>query len=486
MASSKKFFRFLATTILFMSFLSGLASCLGLKEIKERGYIKVSTNAEFDPFEYREGEEFVGIDIEIAKKIAEYLGVKIKLNDVSFDALTLELNNHSCDFAIAAMSYSEDRAKSVDFSEPYYTSRQVILVLNSSDIKFPEDIKNKKIGVSIGTTGDIYCSENYPGASVTRYNKITEAASELRSGEIDAIVVDEVTARRIVNILGNSAKILEESLFEDSYRVAVSKGNQELLNEINLILGSMTEKNEVTQIVDKYLSISDSVEQSLSSQIYNNLINKQRYKIILQGLATTLKITFVALMIGILLGAGVALVSVSRTSNIFLKIIKLVAKFYVLVIRGTPVVIQLFVIHYLILSSPGISKVAVAMITFGINSGAYVSEIVRSGILSIDGGQYEAGRCLGLSERMTMRKIILPQAFKNILPTLMNEFIQLIKETSVAGFIGVVDLSRAGDIIKSSTYQPLVPLLSVAIIYFVIVSILTLLLTIMERRIQNN
>ena len=132
------------------------------------------------------------------------------------------------------------------------------------------------------------------------------------------------------------------------------------------------------------------------------------------------------------------------------------------------------------------NKVAVAMMTFGINSGAYVSEIIRAGINAVDPGQYEAGRCLGLSERLTMSKIILPQAFRNILPTLMNEFIQLIKETSVAGFIGVVDLSRAGDIIRSNTYQPLVPLLSVAIIYFVLVSVLTLLLGSMERKFKTN
>ena len=126
----------------------------------------------------------------------------------------------------------------------------------------------------------------------------------------------------------------------------------------------------------------------------------------------------------------------------------------------------------------------IAMITFGINSGAYVSEIIRSGILSIDEGQYEAGRCLGLSHETTMRKIILPQAFRNVLPTLFSEFIQLIKETSVAGFVGIMDLSRAGDTIRNYTYQPIVPLLSVAAIYFVLVSFLTYLLSVVERRMK--
>ena len=180
----------------------------------------------------------------------------------------------------------------------------------------------------------------------------------------------------------------------------------------------------------------------------------------------------------------VSLTRVSKKNTIFSKILKFIANSYVLLIRGTPVVVQLFVICYIILAWTGLPKMIVAMITFGINSGAYVSEIIRSGILSIDNGQYEAGRCLGLSHETTMSKIILPQAFRNILPTLFSEFIQLIKETSVAGFIGIMDLSKAGDMIRNYTYQPIVPLLTVAAIYFILVSVLTYLLSVFERRIK--
>jgi His/Glu/Gln/Arg/opine family amino acid ABC transporter permease subunit len=207
---------------------------------------------------------------------------------------------------------------------------------------------------------------------------------------------------------------------------------------------------------------------------------------ILEGLFTTFKITAVALLMGILIGTLVAAIKVSYSKNVLIKILKVIANIYLTVVRGTPLVVQLFVIYYLIFSSTGLHKTLIAMIAFGINSGAYVAEVIRAGVNSVDSGQYEAGRSLGLGERATMTKIILPQALRNVLPTLVNEFIQLIKETSVAGFIGVMDLSKAGDIIRSQTYEPLVPLMTVAVIYLVVVMITTLLMSILERKLKKS
>ena len=483
----KKIFLRLLITVLFLGlFAYGSSYSVTVDQIKQRGYLKVSTNAEFPPFEFREGEQILGIDIDIAKQIAKRLGVELKVNDVSFDSLILELSNGNCDFSIAGMSKSEEKSKSVDFSDPYYVAKQLILVAKNSEIASAKDLNDKKIGVQLGTTGDIYVSENYKTSKIVRYNKISDASSDILSGALDAIVVDDLPAQKLSGMLKNSVKVLDTPLFEESYRIAVAKGESEILNQVNIILKDMLQSGEIDKIVQKYVSSLEENDTSLKSQIYNNLISKQRYITIFQGLATTLEITCVALIIGIILGVAVALVGATRSESAIVKILKFIAKVYVLVIRGTPVVIQLFVSYYIIFSSSGMSKILVAMMTFGINSGAYVSEIIRSGINAVDWGQYEAGRCLGLSERLTMSKIILPQAFRNILPTLMNEFIQLIKETSVAGFIGVMDLSRAGDIIRSNTYQPLVPFMSVAIIYFVLVSVLTLFLGFMERRFKTN
>lgn len=457
-----------------------------IDEIKERGNIRVSTNAEFEPFEYKDGDKLVGVDVDIAKKIAEGLGVDLSINDTSFDAVTLELANRNCDFAIAAMSYSEDKAANVDFSDVYYFAKQAILVPNASDIAKGDDLHNKKIGVAMGFTGDGYCTENFPDSEIFRYNKCSDAVADLISGRLDAVVVDEAPAKKLIRLSNDKVKMLDDYLFTEGYRIAVPKGENELLDYINLEIKQMKDSKEIDKIVNKYVTSTITPSVDIVAQFYNNLKYKNRYKMILEGLFTTFKITAVALLLGILIGLLISVVKVSRNKSIFMKILKLIANIYLTIIRGTPVVVQLFVIYYLVFASTGLSKIVVAMIAFGINSGAYVAEHIRSGINSVDIGQYEAGRSLGLGERATMTKIILPQAFKNVLPTLVNEFIQLIKETSVAGFIGVMDLSRAGDIIRSQTYEPVVPLMTVAVTYLVIVMITTLFMSGLERKLKKS
>ena len=457
-----------------------------LSKIQQSSEIKIATNAEFEPFEYKDGDKIVGIDIDIAKKIAESLNAQTKINDVSFDAVTLELNSGNCDFAIAAMSYSSDKAQNVDFSDVYYYSKQAIIVPNNSNIKSSSDLDGKRIGVAMGFTGDIYCTENFKNAKIERYNKSSDAVLDLINNRLDAVVVDDAPAKKLISLSNNKVKMLDEYLFEEGYRIAVPKGETELLEHINSVLKSLKDSKEIDKIVDKYITDSYSPSIDLIAQIYNNLKERDRYKMIINGLLTTLEITAVALLIGIFIGILISAVKVSHKENFVIKILKAIADLYLTIIRGTPVVVQLFVMYYLIFSSTGLSKIFVAMIAFGVNSGAYVAEIIRSGILSIDIGQYEAGRSLGLSESLTMRKIIMPQALKNVLPTLVNEFIQLIKETSVAGFIGVMDLSRAGDIIRSQTYEPLVPLSTVAILYLITVIATTFFMSFIERKLRVN
>lgn len=227
---------------------------------------------------------------------------------------------------------------------------------------------------------------------------------------------------------------------------------------------------------------------SLSEHLYEDFIEHQRYMYIVNGLGNTLRITAVAVLIGIVLGALSAIVRVSYANQtrkgIGLRILNFIVGIYLTVIRGTPTVVQLMIMSFVIWTSG--DPIAVAMVSFGINSGAYIAEIVRSGIQSIDRGQMEAGRSLGLSYNQTMRKIILPQAFKNCAPALFNEFIVLIKETSVAGYVGIQDLTKGGDIIRSITYDPFPPLLVVAAIYLFFVVILTQVLHVIERRLAQS
>ena len=217
-----------------------------------------------------------------------------------------------------------------------------------------------------------------------------------------------------------------------------------------------------------------------------NFIENSRYEFIFTGLKNTLLITLFAVIIGIVLGFMIAIVRSTHDRTGKMKFLNAVCKAYITVIRGTPAMIQLLIMYYVIFVTydPGI--MVTAIIAFGLNSAAYVAEIVRSGIMSIDEGQFEAGRSLGLNYRQTMILIILPQAFKNVLPALANEFIVLMKETSISGYIGLTDLTRGGDIIRSQTYEALLPLLAVAAIYLILVVFLTHLVSKLERRLRNS
>ena len=226
--------------------------------------------------------------------------------------------------------------------------------------------------------------------------------------------------------------------------------------------------------------------QDLQSKFINNFIAEDRWKYLTDGLAVTLQITLCAVILGIVLGFLVAIVRSTHDRTGKLKILNALCNLYLTVIRGTPVVVQLLIIYFVIFGSTTISKVVVAVLAFGINSGAYVAEIFRSGIMSIDNGQFEAGRSLGFNYRQTMIYIVMPQAFKNVLPALGNEFISLLKETSVSGYIALQDLTKGGDIIRSRTYDAFMPLIAVALIYLIVVLIFSKLVSLLERRLRNS
>lgn len=226
--------------------------------------------------------------------------------------------------------------------------------------------------------------------------------------------------------------------------------------------------------------------QTLQDKFYGNFIEDNRWEYILDGLGVTLQVTFFAVIIGIVIGFLIAIIRSTYDKTGKLNILNFICKIYLTVIRGTPVVVQLLIIYFVIFGSADISKVLVAIMAFGFNSGAYVAEIFRSGIMSIDNGQFEAGRSLGFNYVQTMIHIIMPQAFKNVLPALGNEFIVLLKETSVSGYIALQDLTKGGDIIRSRTYDAFMPLIAVALIYLVMVMIFTKLVNMLERRLRNS
>ena len=228
-----------------------------------------------------------------------------------------------------------------------------------------------------------------------------------------------------------------------------------------------------------------------------NFIEDGRWKWLLEGLGNTLIITFFALLIGLAIGIIVAAVRSTHDKNresmamhkgigyYLLKLANGICHVYLTVFRGTPIVVQLLIMYFIVFATSR-DSLTIAIIAFGINSGAYVAEILRGGIMSIDNGQFEAGRSLGFNYPQTMYHIIIPQVFKNVLPTLCNEFIVLLKETSVAGYVGIVDLTKAGDLIRGRTFSAFMPLIAVALIYLVMVIILSALVGVLERRLRRS
>lgn len=220
----------------------------------------------------------------------------------------------------------------------------------------------------------------------------------------------------------------------------------------------------------------------IKSDFYNSIIYDDRYLYILEGVKNTIIMALFAVIIGILLGLVIALIRNNYDNNKKLPILNQIAELYVTIIRGTPVLLQLMIIYYIIFAAVDINIILVGVIAFGLNSSAYVSEIIRAGISSIDKGQMDGGRALGLTYKETMRMIILPQAIKNVMPALGNEFITLLKETSVAGYIGIIELTKAGDIISSRTYNYFFPLIITAIIYLIMTLGLSKIISKFEKR----
>lgn len=465
-----------------------------------------------------------------------------------------------------------------------------------------EDLEGKRIGVQIGTTGDIYVSDyegDDAGTTIERYNKGNDAAQALSQGKIDAVVIDEEPAKAFAAV-NPELIILEEEFANEDYAICIGKDKGELKQKINDALAQLGkdgtlesikknyvgeddekgkfpyEKKEVQRgngklivatnaafkpyeyydngvmtgfdidmmqaicdvlgmelkmedmefdsiinavqsgkadvgasgmtitedrlknidFTDSYVSAKQVIlvknpnaEQKSASfleKFHQNFIQDQRWTYLTTGMRNSLVITIVSALMGILIGFAVAIIRSSHDQNGGFVIANALCRIYLTIIRGTPVMVQLLIIYYVIFASVNVNKVVAAILAFGINSGAYVAEIIRSGIMSIDKGQFEAGRSLGLGYACTMVHIILPQVFKNVLPTLANEVIVLIKETSISGYIGLTDLTKGGDIIRSITYEPMMPLLAVACIYLVVVVVLTAGVSKLERRLANN
>ncbi len=500
--------KILALALCLLACLSLLAGCTQsegktVSSIKQAGELVVATSPDFPPFENIENGEITGIEIEIAQLICDELGVDLRLESMDFDSVLLGVQAGKYDCGIAGISVDEDRQKNMLFTNPYCLAAQSIIVPAGSEIDSKADLTDRTIAVQTGTTAEKYCMAN--GYNILAYINNADAQTALTTGKVDAWVIDDLTGYDMVGTYNetNESKlvILSEAMTSEPYAFAFSFGSEELVESINKIMNDLVTDGTVAAIFAKYdapytqpdiiLTQGEQFIDDLTApfqkwlnKLHETFIEENRYQMLLDGLGNTFVITLGALVVGVIIGTVIAIGKYFSEGVKALKPVEFICDLYVTVIRGVPVVVLLLIFYYVILASA--NEIAVGIITFGINSGAYMAELIRSGINAVDKGQMEAGRSLGMSKMQTMSKIILPQAVRYILPAIGNELIALLKETSVAGYIAVVDLTRAGNLIRNNTFDAINPLLVVALTYLVIVIALTQILGAIERRLAKN
>lgn len=488
--------RFLLITMISLLGIGILSGC----SIKKHKKIVVGTNAEFPPFEYINDEgDPDGFDVALMYAIGDEMGYDIEFRNMEFKSLLGSIQTGGIDAAIAGMTITEDRKQSVNFTTPYYSATQCIILPIDSEITCISELNGKRIAVQEGTTGDLLVTPGEENLLITdsdtkvmRFKKGTDAVLELKNGGVDAVVIDSSPAQKFVGLSPEQLKcVANEETDPEEYGIAVSKDREEIVDVLNEGLQRVKDNGTYDELIAEYFDIENDTGRKKSDNWVSNLgytfqyvfIDNNGYKLLLKGIGITLLISILAILLGVTLGFLLALMKLSEVSRGKKTILSRIAGAYIDIIRGTPVMVQLLIMYMIIFQNKW--GIVAAVFTFGINSGAYVAEIIRAGILAVDKGQMEGGRSLGFTYGQSMRYIIMPQAIKNILPALCNEFIALIKETSIVGYVAIQDLTKAADFIISRTYETFMPLIMIAIIYYVMIKILSKVFGKFERRLRK-
>lgn len=448
------------------------------EKIKERGELRVGLSADYAPMEFEHTvngkTEYAGVDIDLAKKIAKDNNLKLKIVNMSFDSLLGALKTGKIDIIISGMTSTPERKKQVDFSDSYMMTKNIMLVKKDkvNDYKDIKDFNNKKVGAQKGTEQEKIAQTEIENASITSLSRLPDVILALKSGKVEGVVVEKPVAEAYLKQnpkLGIfNVKFNEE---EKDTVIAVPKDSPKLLSQINKTIKEVKDKG----LIDKYMTNAANAMNDDSGFI-------SKYgSFFLKGIKITILISLIGVALGSILGAFVALMKLSK-----IKIISWIASIYIEILRGTPMLVQVFIVFFGITAALGldISALVCGTIALVINSSAYIAEIIRAGINAVDKGQMEAARSLGLNYRQTMKSVIMPQAIKNILPALGNEFVTLIKESSIVSTIGVGEIMFNAQVVQGISFDPFTPLLVAAALYFVLTFVLTRIMNMIEGRLN--
>ncbi|MEW6493364.1 MAG: ABC transporter permease subunit [Cyanobacteriota bacterium] len=461
--------------ILSLSFLLILCvSVFSASFIHAQETFKVATEPAFPPFESQaQGGELEGFDIDLMRAVGKAAGFEVDFVSLPFDGIIPALQANTVDAAISAITINAERSKTVSFSRPYFTAGLAIAIkADNNDITSLESLKNKKIAVQIGTTG-AQEAKKIPGAQIRTFDSAPLALQELLNGNVDAVINDAPVTLYAINSNNlKGLKVIDQLLTEEYYGIATAK-NSPRLAAINQGLTTILNNGTYEQIYQKWfnaeppelpatVNFGESTNPLQSSRVILNAL-----PILLQGALVTLELTAFSVFLGMI---GGSLLGIARLST--LTPVRWAARAYIDFFRGTPLLVQIFMIYFglpALLQGMGIgfslSRLAAAVMALSLNSAAYLAEIVRAGIQSIEIGQSEAAQSLGLGPVQTMSYVIFPQALRRMLPPLGNEFITLLKDTSLVAVIGFEELFRRAQLIVSGNYRAFEIYAAVALIY---------------------
>lgn len=441
---------------------------------------EVGTEPAFPPFEMKDEAtgDLVGFDIELLKAMGEAAGREVQFIALPFDGLIPALQSKTINAAISGMTITAERAQTIDFTRPYFKAGLAIAVQQDDDtVQSLEDLEGKRIAVAIGTTGADLAAE-VEGATVSTFDNSPLALQELLNGRVDAVINDlpvTLYAIREANLEG--LKIVGELVTEEYYGIAMPK-NSEDLAAMNDALATILQDGTYAEIYQRWFSADPPelplVAPSLAEAgTATGLAWGRLFQNLMRGAWVTIWLTAASFFFGLIGGSLVAFAMISP-----IKPLRWLCRIYVDFFRGTPMLVQLFMIYFglpALFQSLGFdisfNRIFAAIFALSLNVAAYLAEILRGGIQSIDRGQWEAGESLAMNPVETMRYVVFPQAFRRILPPLGNEFITLIKDTSLAAVIGFEELFRQGQLTVATTYKAFEVYLAVAIVYLIMTSL---------------
>ncbi|GEN50240.1 ABC transporter substrate-binding protein/permease [Alkalibacterium pelagium] len=460
-----------------------------LQRVQDAGVLVVGTSADFPPFEFYavvDGErQVVGMDMMIAQKVADDLGVELQIQDIGFDSLLPALEARNVDVVIAGMTPTAERRRSVDFSDIYFQTFQNIMIRAEDEDVYDslESLSGLTVGVQSGSLQEDL-AQQIPDAEIMSLTDLNDLLLALKTNRIEAIVMQGPNAEAHAGHDEDLHTFVGGFELDDDDQgsaIAFRQGEDSLVDAVNESLAEIEEQNlteEYLAEAGEYMAQAELDEDG--EEIEEGFIASY-WEYFLDGTLITLLISASAVFFGLILGSLLALM---RLSKVFL--LKPLATAYVEFVRGTPLLIQVMFIYFASGMFFNLPALTAGIIAVSLNSGAYIAEIIRSGINSVNKGQDEAARSLGMSKNDSMRYIVFPQALKNIWPALGNEFITIIKESSIVSVIGVGELIFQTRVVRSISFQGILPLFITMLIYFALTFSLTKLLNFYEGRMNHD